>query len=314
MTHGHVRHYRAADGEAGASEGFFAWALPRLDPTLTFAGWLDARTAPAPPETELTCDALAEFACADRPAEPWIFVAEFQTEPRTDDLERLLEYMLRFRRERRPSSDPRLKYHVGGVLLNLTGPPQPDALAMPLPGMPEFGMAARVVRLALREEDAAATLNRIGTGDLSRCVLPWVPLMRGGGESGIIEEWKRLADLEPDQRLRLEYAADALIFAELPGVWQPWKQALEGWNVKVSQQVLEWQAEARAEARVEAELKTQRANLLRVLEKRCKAPVPSDLAEAIQATADMNVLTRWFDAAVDANSFDVYRLAIKNGC
>src|SRR2546421_6163493 len=111
--------------------GFFRWALPRLDPALAFARWLDARTVPPPPETELTCDALAEFAAAERPEEPWILVAEFQTEPKTDDLERLLEYMLRFRRERRPASDPRLKYQVGGVLLNLTGPPQPDSLAMP---------------------------------------------------------------------------------------------------------------------------------------------------------------------------------------
>src|SRR5437588_12853079 len=85
--------------------GFFRWALPRLDPALAFAGWLDARTAPVPPETELTCDALAEFAAPARPDEPWVFVAEFQTEPR-DDLERVMEYMLRFRRERRPASDP----------------------------------------------------------------------------------------------------------------------------------------------------------------------------------------------------------------
>ncbi len=69
--------------------GFFRWTLPRLDPALAFAGWLDARTAPLPPETELTCDALAEFAFAGRPEEPWIFVTEFQTEPRSDDLERV---------------------------------------------------------------------------------------------------------------------------------------------------------------------------------------------------------------------------------
>jgi hypothetical protein len=224
-------------------------------------------------------------------------VAEFQTEPRNDDLERVLEYMLRFRRERRPPADPRLKYLVGGVLLNLTGPRQPDGLAIPLPGMAEFGLGGRVVRLALREEDAAATLARIASGELSRCVLPWVPLMRGGGESASIEEWKRLADLEPDPQVRLQYAGDALVFAELPGVWAEWKKALEGWNVRESQQVQEWQAEAR------------RADLLRALEKRCKAPVPSDLAEAIQAAQDMDLLLRWFDAALEANTFDDFRAA-----
>jgi hypothetical protein len=284
-----------------APVGFFRWALPRLDPALAFAGWLDARTAPEPPETELTCDALAEFAAPARPEEPWILVAEFQTEPRNDDLERVLEYMLRFRRERRPPSDPRLKYLVGGVLLNLTGPRQPDGLAMALPGMAEFGLGGRVVRLALREEEAAGTLARIASGELSRCVLPWVPLMRAGGEPAIIEGWKRLADLEPDPQVRLQYAGDALVFAELPGVWEEWKRALEGWNVRESQQVLEWQAEA--------EVRTRREVLLRLLEKRCKAPAPSDLAEAIQATQDMNLLLLWFDAAAEANTFDDFRAA-----
>jgi len=277
--------------------------LPRLDPALTFSGWLDARTAPPPPESELTCDALAEFAFADRPDEPWIVVAEFQTQPRGDDLERLIEYMLRFRREHRPRSDPRLKYRVGGVLLNLTGPAQLDALAMLLPAMPEFGLSARVIRLAVHEEDAAATLAGIAAGQLDRCVLPWVALMRRGGESGIIEEWKRLADMEPDQRLRLDYAADAMIFADLPDVRQAWHKALEGWNVdlRVSQQVLEWQAEARVE--------TQQASVLRLLEKRCKAAVPADIAAVIRGTQDMATLSRWFDAAVDVNSFDEFRAA-----
>ena len=123
--------------------------------------------------------------------------------------------------------------------------------------------------------------------------------MRSGGEPAVIEEWKRLADLEPDVRVRLEYAVDALLFAELPGVWGQWKQALEGWNVRVSQQVLEWQAEV------------QRANLLRMLEKRCKGPVPGDLAEAIQATQDMGLLSRWFDTALEANTFDEFRAAMR---
>jgi hypothetical protein len=153
----------------------------------------------------------------------------------------------------------------------------------------------------LREEDAAGTLARIASGELSRCVLPWVPLMRAGGEPAILEEWKRLADLESDQQVRLQYAGDALVFAELPGVWAEWQKALEGWNVRESQQVLEWQAEA--------EVRTRREVLLRLLEKRCKAPVPSDLAEAIQATQDMNLLLRWFDAAAEANTFDDFRAA-----
>ena len=107
---------RAAKRE---SEGFFRWLLPRLDPALRFAGWLDTRTAPPPPESELTCDVLAEFVTKDRSEQPWVLVIEFQTEPRGEDLERILEYIVRFRRERRPTWDPRLKYLVGGALLAL---------------------------------------------------------------------------------------------------------------------------------------------------------------------------------------------------
>jgi hypothetical protein len=283
--------------------GFCRWLMPRLDPALAFSGWLDTRTAPSPPESELTCDVLAEFLAKDRQEQPWVLVIEFQTEPRGDDLERILEYALRFRRERRPTWDTRLKYQVGGVLLNLTGAPQVDTLSLSLPGLPEYGLTGRVVRLAVREENAVATLSRIASGELSRCVLPWVALMHGSGEPTTIEEWKRLADLEPDPRVRLDYAVDALLFAELADVQGQWKQALEGWNVRVSQQVLEWQNEA--------VLKTQRANLLRVLEKRGKGPVPTDLAAAIQATEDMNLLSRWFDAALEANSIEEFRTAVQ---
>jgi hypothetical protein len=35
-----------------------------------------------------------------------------------------------------------------------------------------------------------------------------------------------------------------LIFAEAASHCRAWKQALEGWNVQTSQQVMEWQAEA----------------------------------------------------------------------
>jgi hypothetical protein len=69
--------------------------------------------------------------------------------------------------------------------------------------------------------------------------------------------------------------------------------------VREFQQVLEWQAEAR------------RADLLRFLEKRCKGPVPSDVAEAIEATRDMNTLLRWVDAAAEASSYDDFRAAMQ---
>lgn len=79
---------------------------------------------------------------------------------------------------------------------------------------------------------------------------------------------------------------------------------MQGWNVRVSQQVLEWQAEA--------EVKTRRAVVLRALERRCKAPIPADIAQSVQATTDIDLLSRWLDAAIDASTYDDFRAAIKS--
>jgi hypothetical protein len=59
---------------------------------------------------------------------------------------------------------------------------------MALPGLSDYSVNARVVRLAVREESAAATLERIAVGTLSRGVLPWVALMKGSGEPANLTE------------------------------------------------------------------------------------------------------------------------------
>src|SRR5437016_12304960 len=101
----------------------------------------------------------------------------------------------------------------------------------------------------------------------------WQPrgLMHGGAERRIMEQWKDLAQAEPEARRRADYAGLALVFAELTDCRPAWKQALEGWNVEQSLQVLEWQAEAekRGLARRKAEAKVEA--LLRVLHKRFPA-------------------------------------------
>jgi hypothetical protein len=48
-----------------------------------------------------------------------------------------------------------------------------------------------------------------------------------------------------------------------------------------------------------------------VLEKHGKGQVPSDLAEAIEATEDGDLLMYWFDAAVKANTLEEYRAAVQ---
>ena len=52
--------------------------------------------------------------------------------------------------------------------------------------------------------------------------------MRGGAEPGIFDQWKQLAAAEPDAKKRSNYAALALVFAELTNCHDAWQQALEG--------------------------------------------------------------------------------------
>jgi hypothetical protein len=158
----------------------------------------------------------------------------------------------------------------------------------------------------LREEDAVSTLARIAAGELERCVLPWVVLMRGAGRSDIIEEWRRLAVQEPDERLRGEYGALLLVLSELSRHGAAWERGLEDWNVERSRHVMEWQAKGRAEGRAEGE----RRALLLVLQSRFQAPLPSDLASAIAELGDADELARWIRAASTAESISAFRSAV----
>jgi hypothetical protein len=56
----------------------------------------------------------------------------------------------------------------------------------------------------LGEQDANESLIRIAEGRVARCLLPFTPLMQGGAEASIIEQWKQLAQAEPDARRRAD--------------------------------------------------------------------------------------------------------------
>jgi hypothetical protein len=169
---------------------------------------------------------------------------------------------------------------------------------------PEAGLSTRlgVVERNLAQEEAGAVLTAVGAGEVSRVVLPLIPLMQGGGEAGIIQEWLRLASAEPDGRRRADYGGLALVFAEAAGCREAWKHALTEWNMIQSQQVLEWQAEARVEGRVKGITEV----LLEMLEAKFGG-VPAELATTIQATTDVNRLKAWVIQAGKATTLDQFR-------
>jgi hypothetical protein len=121
------------------------------------------------------------------------------------------------------------------------------------------------------------------------------------------------------RRHRTDYGGLALVFAELAGCREIWKQALEGWSVEQSQQVLEWQAEARKQGKAEGITEGEAKGIaegiaesvLRLLERRFAKPVPPDVAAKIRATTNLGQLDQWFDAAFDVRSLAKFRCLVQ---
>lgn len=303
-----------------APPGFLDWLLPGVRTVADYRGWLDTRTIPFPGEPDRVCDTVAGLVEHADPAAWWALPIEFQSRPDPELFGRLLEYLARLWRELRPLGLPASRYKIVAAVVNLTGVGQTSRdMTLAATGA---RTCLQVVERNLAEEDAAATLTEIAAGRWARCLLPWIPLMRGGAEAAIMGQWKQLAQAEPDDRRRADYGGLALVFAELAARRPAWKQALEGWNVEQSQQVLEWQAEAekrgivkgeakgKAEGKAEGKVEGEAKALLRLLERRFSMLVPADLATTIQATRDIAQLDRWFDAAIDVATLDEFRRSV----
>jgi hypothetical protein len=272
--------------------GFLSWLLGV--PSVAFRGWLDTRRIPFPGETDRTCDTVAHLDDPARPGTAWAAVVEFQIEPRADLTFRLLIYLGQLGLEERPADGQR--FEVGAIVVNLTGAGQTSCSM-------QYGGTAMVTRLGVAEcdmgrEKAADVLAGIEAGRLTRCLLPWVPLMHGGAEPGIIHKWLDLARAEPDDRRRGDFGGLALVFAEAADRSDVWKQALKGWNMVESQQVLEWMAQGKAEGGAEM--------LLRVLRNRF-GPLPVDLETAVRSTTNLNTLETWVDLAMTSPALADFR-------
>jgi len=66
--------------------------------------------------------------------------------------------------------------------------------------------------------------------------------------------------------------------------------------------VREWKDSAR--------LEVKRSDLLRVLRKRFPPEIPADLTQTIDQMTDLQELSGWFDAALDAPSLEDFRSLI----
>ncbi len=278
------------------------WLLPDLDEDLVFARWLDTETIAFPGEPGRRCDTVAELVSRAGRSVPWALVLEVEARPRAAILDRVLEYKARLLRKLRHGPHRRDRYLVAAVVIFLRGRKQDLTLQMRLPGT-GVGLDVTVRVMSLARQSAAETLERIGRGEWGRSILPWVPLMATGAEAAVVAEWVRLAAAEQDVQRRTDYAGLALVFTESAGRLSIWKQALEGFDM--------WQSEVIREWKTAGGLEAQRSSLLKVLRARFQPELPADLAQRIEQTTDLNLLTRWFDAALAMPTLDAFRSAIQ---
>ena len=281
--------------------GFVAWLWRPAATPLRFHSWLDTRRLALPASGDHTCDTVAAFRLPDQPEPTHALVTDFKARSERGAVSQVLDYVVRLHLE--PPPEMAAPLHLGRVVINLTGAPQESALSMVFPGLAACGWRFGVLQRTLLEESAAATLADILGGRTTRWLLPWIPLMHGGGHTAIIRGWQRAAQAEPNPEVRATLGSLALVFAELAKRGTVWQDGLRGWNVLKSKIVEEW----REEARVEARLATCRETLQALLEERFGA-VPRKWARRIQQTTDLARLKAALRQVVHIQSLDELQL------
>jgi hypothetical protein len=159
---------------------------------------------------------------------------ELEAEARADALTRALPYLSRLWTE--PGTRDSLPLScVSGVILDLTGRNAARELAMRSAIVPGCRLELTVMRRHLADEDAGELVANVAAGLVSPWILGWVPLLRNGGESAIITQWRFEAQrLLTDVRDRADLGLVALIFATLAGCRSAWERGLRGWNMQTS--------------------------------------------------------------------------------
>ena len=207
---------------------------------------------------------------------------------------RLLGYLSGIWLARKPDPEPGSRFRLGAVVVNLTGTGDASRDMR----WPDAGLATqlRVAERNLASESADELLGAIEAGTRSRALLPWIPLMTGGDDSGIIHRWKVAAEVEADFRRRAEYGGLALVFASAAARTVIWKTALEDWNVRESSVVNEWIAEGEARGVKKGEVAAY-ANIIAAELEAKGGPVTADLLATIRAQSPADLSCVWVPAA-----------------
>ncbi|HUY37064.1 MAG TPA: hypothetical protein VMV69_30380 [Pirellulales bacterium] len=235
--------------------GFFRWLL--ANPAISFEAWIDARRVALPDQNDLTNDLVAALRSGNVLEG---LCVELEVNARADVLTRLLDYLTRLWTE--PGGPRSLRIScVSGAVLDLTRRSPVRELSLRSVIAPGSRLELTVLRRHLADEKAASLLADVAAGKTSPWLLAWVPLMRGGGEPGIIAPWVEEAQRRlTDDRDRADLGSMARVFATLAGGRSAWDHGLRGWNMKTSPIFDEIRAERREEGREEGRAEGIRAS------------------------------------------------------
>jgi hypothetical protein len=299
-----------------------AWLLEEVDEDLVFFGWLQSQVAPPPGVPQLRCDCVAGLRSRSGTQPPWACLIEAQGQPlpgmavwMTIYLG-LLHNLLRF--------DGRDPYQMMGMILNLSEVELTHTIQwrVPLKKTSESPGQAPAISCVfiiknVRKESAEKTLERIDRGEIGLCILLWVPLMAGADHPDVVHRWRELAKRQEKLHLSADYAALALVFAEMAGRKQVWETELEGFGMQESPIMRRWRkdgVEEGIEKGIEegiekGTLSMARAAVENVLQTRFPGtPVPEGVRSALEKNADVRQLTDWLrEAVVTASPADFER-------
>jgi len=285
-----------------------AWLLRLTADKMDFAGWLDTRGLPWPGEPDRTCDTVAYLRDLEQGGLPFAVPVEFCIDPDPLMFGRGLRYLGGLWEECRPDNNPKDRFEVGLLVVNLRG--RGDcSRKMALSGTSLLTHLG-VVEVNLSQVPAQEAMQRIEAGEWPAPLLAWIPLFQGADDPAIISGWRPLADAQTDPDVRAVLPM-VLVFAEAAGLSDAWQPVLEGWNVVESKIMKEWNELFRKEGHKEGlkeGLKEGKAStLLRLLGR--SAPVPADLDRAIRAIEDPARLDALVDLYAANPALDDFRRA-----
>ncbi len=276
---------------------FIAWCFDCSPELLVVRRLINTRSL-APDQPERVFDLVAEVTWRDTDGEYWAIDAESQTRPDFGLKYRMPRYLLDIQENIRPSDDRMTDYEIGGIIVNLTGRGKDYRPSVKQIGSRRMIFGMQPIQINLCDCNAAETVQKVGAGIWPITLLGWIPLMAGGNESGIIEQWVVLVDPITDPKMRSDLAIMAKNFAVLTNTKPLWDNALKGWMTMKSELVEELNREARIETRIE----TRQSDLISFVKR--KLGKSNRLVTEIEAITDSDRLERMIESASEVTTLD----------